>query len=136
MTTHPEASVDHLRLEVLRVRGELDSDGVELRLIDATGSSIMALKLPETAIDAIAKIGICWQFTMSPNGSLAIYSDNEVPTRQHGLGLDELVQQSLAPDMLEDEPHLQIQLEELKRRLTDSLAIVNRALSAVRADDS
>lgn len=135
MTTHPEVPVDCLRLEVLRVQGEDNSDGVELRLIDESGLSIMALKLPESMIQAITKIGASWQFTMSPNGSLAICSDNEVTTRCQEIGLDELIQQSLAHEMLEDEPKVLAQLRELKRKLTASLTIVDRAMSALPQED-
>jgi hypothetical protein len=135
LTTRPEVSVDCLRLEVFRVHGEDNSDGIELRLMNENGLSIMALKLPESAIQAITKIGASWHFTMSPNGSLTIYCDDEVTTRRQGIGLDELIQQSLAPDMLEDEPQVLAELKELKRKLTASLAIVDSAISALPQDE-
>jgi hypothetical protein len=125
-----EASVDRLRLELFRLRRDDQNLGVELRLIDAAGMTIMAFKLPANVTQAITGEEADWQLTMSPDGCLAVYVDgSKSPNRQIKIGLSELVQQSLSSDMLEDEPELRAQLTELKRKLAESITLVDRILT-------
>jgi hypothetical protein len=129
VTARPPISVTHLRLEVVPKAVDDDVHGFELRLVDGADAAIMTFTLPESIARALAASHEESQIIMSPSGSVELYSDDDPPRRHLKIGLDELIRQNLAPDMLEDEPDLKTQLVELRRKLMASLAIVDQTLN-------
>jgi hypothetical protein len=101
---------------------------VELHLIDSVGAAIITFRLPEKIAHALKADRQEWQITMSPSGLLEVYGGEEPPRRLVSMGLDELIRQSLAPDMLEDEADLKGQLIVLRSKLEKALAFVDQTI--------
>jgi hypothetical protein len=129
VTTRPLMSINHLRLELVRMLPDDQSQCIELRLMDASGTAMMSFKLPGEIARTFTADEEEWQITMSPSGLLEVYDSRDLPQRRFRIELDELIKQSLSPDMLESEPDKLIQLTELKRKLTESLDAVDQTIS-------
>ena len=128
MTSRPLISVDHLRLDLVRTSDDDLSDGFELCLMDSEGGVVMAFNLPPEITQAIAAHHLDWQIAMSPSGLLQVCNDDGPPQRLAIVGLDQVIRESLSPEMLADEPNLREQLLTLKLRLSESLALVDQPL--------
>ena len=128
MISRPSVSFDHLRLELVRPSGEGSRQEIELQLIDSVGVAIMTFMLPENIAHALKADRQEWQITMSPSGIVEVYDSEETPRRIVGMGLDELITQSLVPDMLEDEAGLKGQLVILRNKLKKALALIDQKI--------
>ncbi len=122
-------SADHYRLELIKTLPDDQSQGVNLRLVNEDGTAIMTFKLPDDIVRALTSSEEDCLLTMSPSGSVELYSDDDPPRQLLKIGLDELIQENLTPDMLEDEPNLKAQLTALRQKLMVSLAVVDQTLA-------
>ena len=79
------------------------------------------------AVLAKSKVAVA----MSPDGTLRIYADNMSVETAPGAesNLDDLIKQSIGPQMLEDEANAVVLLQTLKKRLVSSLTAVEDAIS-------
>ncbi len=128
MISRPLVSFDHLCLELVRPTGKGSGKVIELHLRDLVGTTIMTFRLPEKIAHALKADKQEWQITMSPSGFLEVYGGEEPPRRLVSMGLDELITQSLVPDMLEDEADLKEQLAVLRNKLEKALALVDQTI--------
>jgi hypothetical protein len=128
VTTSPGVSVDHLRLEMVRPSGKGSGQEIELCLKNSVGTAIMTFMLPENIAHALKAAEHEWHIMMSPSGLIEVYGGEEPPQRLVSMGLDELIEQSLVPDMLEDEVDLKGQLIVLRSKLEKALAFVDQTI--------
>jgi hypothetical protein len=128
VTASPRVSVDHLRLELVHSSGEGSRQEIELHLIDSVGVAIMTFMLPENIAHALKADRQEWQITMSPSGLVEVYDVEKPPRQPVSMELDELIKQSLTPDMLEDEAGLKRQLAVLRIKLEKALALVDQTI--------
>lgn len=128
MISRPLVSFDHLCLELVRPTEKGSGKDIELHLRDSVGTTIMIFRLPEKIANALKADKQEWQITMSPSGFLEVDGGEETPRRLVSMGLDELITQSLAPDMLEDEIRLKEQLAALRKRLEKALVFVDQTI--------
>ncbi|MBK8769680.1 MAG: hypothetical protein IPM06_04520 [Rhizobiales bacterium] len=124
-------SADHFHLELVRTLTDDQSQGINLRLVNEEGVAIMTFALPVDIVRALTVSEDECLLAMSLRGSITVYGGDYQPRRLLEIDLDELIEQNLAPEMLEDEPNLKAQLQELRRKLMESLALVERTLAGL-----
>ena len=122
-------SADHFRLELVWTLVDGQSQGLNLNLVNEAGVATMTFSLPADIVRALTVNEEECLLAMSPRGSIVVYDGDEKPRRHWEIGLDEFIRQNLIPEMLEDEPNLREQLHELRRKLADSLAMVDKTLA-------
>lgn len=120
---------DHCCLELVLTILDDKSQGLDLRLMNQDGAAIMTLALPGDIVRALIVNEDECLLAMSPRGRIAVYGGDHPPRRLMEIEVDELIEQNLAPEMIEDEPNLREQLQELRRKLTDSFALVDKTLA-------
>jgi hypothetical protein len=129
-----------LRLALEKRRSNIVfDDGVEyaLKLVDINDTEVMRFVLPQSFVDDIRSEIADLELFMSLDGSISIVApDSEHPLSSASVGLDELVVRDLSAEMLRDEPNLKAQLSELRRKLTDALALVDRTLADLDKPDA
>lgn len=128
MINHPLMSFDRLCLELVRISGEGVGHEIELHLMDSAGTAIMTFRLPKVIARALTADEKECEIIMSPSGLVEVYNGEVLPQRLVSMGLDELIQQSLVPDMLEDEADIKAQLTALRHKLANALALADQAI--------
>ena len=109
----------------------LAANSYQIRQIDHAGNTILSLIVPsanlEPAVFGHAELFI----SLSPSGEVSIggVSVATVDRQRTTINIEDLIKQSISPQMLEDEPDVAAQLRTLKKRLTASLATVAEAIS-------
>lgn len=101
-----------------------------LVLVDANDTEVMRFALPQSLIDDVRSDIADLEIFMSLDGAISIVApDSEHPFSSASVSLDELVTRDLSPEMLQDEPNLRDQLNELRRKLADAIVIVDRTIA-------
>lgn len=107
-----------------------DFGGYFLVIVDANDAEVMRFALPQSFVGDIRGDLAELEIFMSLDGTFSVIApDSEHPLSSATVGLDELVARDTAPEMLQDEPNLRDQLNELRRKLSDAIVIVDRTIA-------
>jgi hypothetical protein len=103
----------------------------EVQLADDSGAIIMNLRLPAKLVESAVINSLRPAISMAPGGELSVQFEGieEGPIPIAGLTIDQLIEQSLTPIMLEDEPEIEKMLQTLRGRLLLALDVVDTALT-------
>ena len=108
-----------------------DDDRYLLSATAKNGTLSFQLGLSADLIASVVLAKSNLDVAMSPDGIIRIYADC-IPT-DTAIGaadnLDDLIKQSIIPQMLEDEPDAAAMLQILRKRLITSLAAIDEAIS-------
>ena len=136
--TKLQQELDGLRLtlEVVRCEALLESDvsHYAARIRDSSGTVILELRLPASMVESSVARSLRHEFTMSPDGLVSALYDGSItmPAPSAALPVDTLVEQSLTPVMLEDEPGAMEALNTLRDRLKRALLAVDAAQARLK----
>jgi hypothetical protein len=118
-----------LKLSADQIEAVLDGP-VGFELADADGSMLASVSIPTETINELLSPHFSISAQLQLDGSVSLDSEffalSPPPTSTDIL---HLVRQALAPEMLRDEPNLQDQLQELRRKLTEALSLVDQTLA-------
>ena len=136
--TKLQQELDGLRLtlEVVRCEALLESDvsHYAARIHDSSGTAVLELRLPASMVESSVARSLRHGFTMSPDGLVSVLYDGSItmPAPSAALPVDTLVEQSLTPVMLEDEPGAMEALNTLRNRLKRALLAVDAAQARLK----
>jgi hypothetical protein len=103
---------------------------IVFELTDTNATNLVSISIPPEKIEELLKPHLSIFFELQLDGSVPVDSEFfslfPPPTTTDIL---ELVRRALTPEMLQDEPNLPDQLKELRRKLTESLALVDKTLA-------
>ena len=104
---------------------------VELQCVDGLALASISVS-SEQLLQAVAQ-KLAHYPLISPNGLVSIASDEiiEVMPDVHTTTLDQLVANSVSPEMLEDEPEATQLLSQFRSRLLKSLELVEQAIASL-----
>ena len=136
--TKLQQELDGLRLtlEVVRCEALLESEvsHYAARIHDSSGTVILELRLPASMVESSVARSLRHVFTMLPDGLVSVLYDGSItmPAPSAALPVDTLVEQSLTPVMLEDEPAAMEALNTLRDRLKRALLAVDAAQARLK----
>ena len=107
------------------------ADSYQIRQIDKANNTILSLIVPSTKLVSAVLGRVELFIALSPSGEISITSDDTTSASSlwATIKIEQLIKQSIAPQMLEDEPNAAAMLQALKRRLIASLTTVDEAIS-------
>ena len=107
------------------------ADSYQIRQIDKANNTILSLIVPSTKLVSAVLGRVELFIALSPSGEISITSDDTTSASSlwATINIEQLIKQSIAPQMLEDEPNAAAMLQALKRRLIASLTTVDEAIS-------
>ena len=107
------------------------ADSYQIRQIDKANNTILSLIVPSTKLVSAVLGRVELFIALSPSGEISITSDDTTSASSlwATINIEQLIKQSIAPQMLEDEPNAAVLLQALKRRLIASLTTVDEAIS-------
>jgi hypothetical protein len=132
------ASLSHLRLsfEAIRETSPFDSDqtAYEVKLTNSAGQHFMLMRLPVQLVESVVLADIQPTITMTPDGMLSVQFEHgeDDADSQASMAIDDLIEQCLAPAMLEDESDVWQMLQSLRAKLERALDIVDGALADIQ----
>ena len=107
------------------------TDSYQIRQVDQAGNTILSLIVPAATLEP-AVLGHAELFiSLSPSGEVTISGDRATSDKLNSakINIEELIKQSIVPQMLEDEPDASSMLHILKKRLMASLVVVEKSIS-------
>lgn len=110
---------------------DVGTDAYVVELNSKGGDQVFQLKLPTSLVESAVLMAAQPFLVMSPDGWLSIQCVS-VTDESPSLGrvaVDTVVEQAIAPPMLEDESDISPMLEELRRRLKRALDIVETTIA-------
>jgi hypothetical protein len=118
----------------LKQSGDKGSVGLDspivFELADALGSTLASVSMSSKTIEALLRPHLSIFAELQLDGSVSLDSELfallSTPKKTDIL---ELVKQGLAPEMLRDEPSLKERLNELRRKLTLAISVVDQTLA-------
>lgn len=103
---------------------------IVLELVTAHGATLASISIPPDLMVELLRPHLSIFAELQLDGSVSLDSELFALFPPEGPpDILELVKHALAPEMLQDEPNLKDQLHELRRKLTDSLTLVDKALA-------
>ena len=107
------------------------ADSYQIRQIDKANNTILSLIVPSAKLVSAVLGSVELFIALSPSGEISIGSEGVAFDGQQWatINIERLIKQSIAPQMLEDEPNAAAMLQALKRRLIASLTTVDEAIS-------
>jgi hypothetical protein len=104
---------------------------VTIELHDGCGLAVASVSVPrDRLLQEVSKKLEC-QTLLSPDGFVSASSGECAPDlpKVQAIALDQLVANTISPDMLDDEPTATLMLSELRARLLKSLKLVDEAIA-------
>ena len=107
------------------------ADSYQIRQIDKANNTILSLIVPSTKLVSAVLGRVELFIALSPSGEISITSDDTTSASSlwATIKIEQLIKQSIAPQMLEDEPNAAAMLQALRRRLIASLTTVDETIS-------
>jgi hypothetical protein len=103
---------------------------VVLELTDANGSALASFSVPSETMDQLLRPHLSIFAELQLNGSVSLDSEFfALFPSSKTTDIYELVKEGIAPEMRRDEPNLREQLNELRRKLTEAISLVDHTLA-------
>lgn len=115
---------------------ENGTDAYMVELLNYKDEHLLRFRLPAELIERAVLSNVRSFLAMSPDGWVSMQFDNlaeELPGHPR-MAIDALIEQVIAPPMLEDEPAIDVMLEELCSRLKRAMAAVETAIANLQKE--
>lgn len=110
---------------------------IVFELTDGLGSTLASVSIPLETIDELLTPHLSIFAELQLDGSVATDSEFfSLFPPENPPDIVDLVKQALAPEMLHDEPNLKDRLQELRRKLTEALGLVDQTIANLGKPDA